>query len=200
MKEQLINKDHPLDEFYVPEDLVFSDNNENNFHNYVDPKQKPCVTREVYTAFCSLQEDALHEGIHIIIDSGYRSFDYQKQIWDYTVMIKGLEHAQKYVALPGTSEHQSGLAIDIAVMKDGIYSDDITEVSNAYLWMKNNAHYYGFILRYPKGKESITGYNHEPWHFRYVGVYLANKLYKEDITLEEYYLKEKHVLKRNKRQ
>ncbi len=200
MIDTLINKNNPLDENYVPEDLVVTDNNEGNFHKYVDPSLKPSVTREVYEAFCSLQEDAKKDGINIIIDSGYRSYDYQSMVFDSICEEKGVDYAFEYVAIPGTSEHQSGLAIDIAVLNDGVYDDNITEESDVYKWMIQNAHYYGFILRYPKGKESITGYNFEPWHYRYVGVSLAINLYEQGITLEEHHLKNSLTLKMGKEQ
>ena len=94
-----------------------------------------------------------------------------------------------YVAPPGTSEHQTGLAIDFASFQDGKYQEALTE--KEIEWLQNNAHRFGFILRYPKGKESITGYNYEPWHYRYVGD-LSYILYNFDITLEEYYLKKEY--------
>ena len=185
----LVNKHNLLDENYTPDNLVYSDNNENNFHKYVDPNGKPCVTEETLAAFRILQQAALVSGLHIIIDSGYRSFEYQKRVWNHIVETKGLEHAKKFVAPPGASEHQTGLAVDIAVFINNKYDDNITEDNEEYKWMIENAHKYGFVLRYPKGKEKITGYNFEPWHFRYLGVDLATKLHQENITLEEFYQK-----------
>ena len=132
--EVLINKENRLDENYIPDDLVITDNNENNFHNFIDPNHKPMISNKVYPYFLKMKEDALKEGYNIILDSGYRSYEYQKNIWD--------DYVKKY----------------------------------------------GFILRYPKGKENITGYGYEPWHYRFVGIKLAKELYSKDITLEEYYL------------
>ena len=97
------------------------------------------------------------------------------------------DEAYKLVALPGTSEHQTGLAVDFAYYENGIYNDDVKEDDEEAIWLKNNCWKYGFILRYPKGKEHITGYKFEPWHFRFVGPKLAKKIYEENITLEEYY-------------
>ena len=97
------------------------------------------------------------------------------------------DEAYKLVALPGTSEHQTGLAVDFAYYENGIYNDDVKEDDKEAIWLKNNCWKYGFILRYPKGKEHITGYKFEPWHFRFVGPKLAKKIYEENITLEEYY-------------
>ena len=133
-----------------------------------------------------MMEDAKKERLEFIVDSGYRSYNYQKQILDRFLQEMG-EDAYKRVALPGASEHQTGLAFDFAYYKDGIYSDDVKDDDEVAIWLANNSYKYGFILRYPKGKEDITGYQYEPWHFRYVGLELAKELFFEGITLEEYY-------------
>lgn len=194
MIDILVNKNNPLNKDYVPNDLIITDNNSLNYHNYLDPFHKPSVREEVYFAFKELQKEALKDGCFIIIDSGFRSYDYQQKIWDFNVKTKGLEHTQKYVAIPGTSEHQTGLAMDIGAYINKKYTNDIDENTKEYKWMLENAHKYGFILRYPEGKEDITGINFEPWHYRYVGYYLANELHDKDMTLEEHYTKKK-VLK-----
>src|SRR5574344_1319735 len=183
----LINKDNLLDANYIPEDLIITDNNENNFHHYKDASLKPMVVRRVYKHFLDMQQDALYYNYNIIIDSGYRSFNYQQVILDKNVLENGLEHTTKFVALPGSSEHQTGLAIDIAYLRNKIYTDNVKEDDKETIWLFNNSYKYGFILRYPKDKESITGYNFEPWHFRYVGISLAKYLYDNKLTLEEYY-------------
>ena len=187
MYDLLINKKHPLSKDYVPDNLIITDNNENNFHEFADPNHKPSIIKDVYEAFKVLQKEALKDGINIIIDSGYRSYEYQQVIWDTYVENKGLEYTVTHVAPPGTSEHQSGLAIDFGAYRDGIFTSDITEDSKEYIWMINNAYKYGFILRYPKGKENITGYSFEPWHFRFIDLDIANYIHDNDITLEEYY-------------
>lgn len=186
--DTLINKEHKLDRSFVPNDLVITDNNDNNFHNYKDPSLKPMISSAVWPYFQLMQEAALKEGFHLIIDSGYRSYDYQQVIWDKNVSEKGLEHTSKYVMMPGASEHQSGIAFDIAYFRNGAYTDDVTSDDPEYAWLIRNAHLYGFILRYPQGKEGITGINFEPWHFRFVGVELASYLFANDMTLEEYHL------------
>ena len=122
----------------------------------------------------------------IIVDSGYRSYEYQEKVLKSLIEKKG-EKAYRLVALPGSSEHQTGLAMDIAYMKNGIYSDDVKDSDKEVEWMKKNSYKYGFILRYPKGKEEITGYDYEPWHYRFVGINLAKILYDQNITMEEYY-------------
>ena len=190
----LVNKSNRLDKTYIPENLIYTDNNDNNFHKYVNPNQKPCVIKEVFLAFQELQRAALNAKYHIIIDSGYRSYEYQEQVWNHNVKEKGLTYTKQYVAPPGASEHQTGLAVDIAVFINNQYDDNINENYREYQWMVQNAHKYGFILRYPKGKEDITGYNFEPWHFRYVGKELAETIYYQCITLEEYHYNKKITL------
>lgn len=186
---KLVNKENLLDSSYVPDNLVVIDQNENNFHNYTNPELKPMIQRDVLEKFHKLQLDAMKENIFIIIDSGYRSYEYQKDVFEKIKAEKGIEYAKQFVAPPGASEHQTGIAFDFAVIRNGNYSDDIQENDKESIWMKENAYKYGFILRYPKGKEKITEYSFEPWHFRYVGNPLATVLYQNDLTLEEYYLK-----------
>ncbi len=187
--EILINKENRLDRYYIPPNLIVTDENENNFHNFIDPKLKPAICKDIYPYFLKMQEDMRKMGLNIIIDSGYRSYDYQQIIWDRRVATEGLEETQKYVAPPGGSEHQTGLAFDIAVIRNNQFIDGITEDFEEFKWLNENAYQYGFILRYPKGKENITGYNFEPWHYRFVGLRLAYIIHNYDITLEEYYQK-----------
>lgn len=189
----LVNKDNPLDLNYIPDNLYIVDDNKDNFHNYKDPNLKPMLRKDIKNYIDMLLMDAKKLGFSLIVDSGYRSSSYQQVILEKLIEEKGME-AYKLVALPGMSEHQTGLAVDFAYYKDGVYDDDVKEDDKEAIWLKNNSWKYGFILRYPKGKEDITGYNFEPWHFRFVGLELAKKLYDEDITLEEYYKKSKIIL------
>ena len=99
----------------------------------------------------------------------------------------GLERTEKYVAPPGASEHQSGLAIDVSCFRDGVFCDVLNDEDPEIVWLHQHCYEYGFILRYPKGKEDITGYAYERWHFRYVGKELAKTLHDNGLTLEEYY-------------
>ncbi|MBE6147472.1 MAG: D-alanyl-D-alanine carboxypeptidase family protein [Firmicutes bacterium] len=191
----LINKENCLDSNYIPKNLIVTDENENNFHNYMDPTLKPMLDAFVFSYFLKMAKVAKQAGFHIIVDSGYRSFEYQQSVWDYYLEEIGLEETKKRVAPPGASEHQCGLAFDVAYITDGNYGDSITDEQEETKWMFANAHKYGFILRYPKGKEDITGYNYEPWHYRFVGVELASYLFENDITLEEYYLKNKEKVR-----
>ena len=93
------------------------------------------------------------------------------------------------MAIPGSSEHQTGLAFDVAFIRNNEYSLIALETDPEIKWLLKNAYKYGFILRYPKDKENITGYSYEPWHYRFVGIKLAKMLYKNNLTLEEYYKK-----------
>lgn len=123
----------------------------------------------------------------VILDSGYRSLEYQQQVFDYYVDRDGIDEAKKRVALVGTSEHHTGLAVDFALNVNGEYLDELSGNEQELIWLADKAYKYGFILRYPKGKESITGYNYEPWHFRYVGSKeIALDLKNRNLTLEEY--------------
>ena len=187
----LVNKEHRLDEDYIPSNLVITDNNENNFHDFLDPTLKPMIDKIVFAHFKIMQEDAEKSGFNILIDSGYRSYKYQQDIWDDSINKIGLEETKRIVAPPGASEHQTGFAFDIGYIINGAYTDDVSENQEESKWLFDNSYKYGFIIRYPKGKEDVTGYNYEPWHYRFVGIDLAKELYENDITLEEYYLKYK---------
>ena len=182
----LVNKEHILDKDYVPLEMYVVDENENNFHQYKDASLKPMLRSDIKEYVDKFINDDQELGLPIIVDSGYRSFKYQQVVLDALIKEKG-DEAFKLVALPGASEHQTGLAIDFAYYENGIYNDDVKENDKEAIWLKNNAWKYGFILRYPKGKENVTGYNFEPWHFRFVGLKLAKYLFKNDLTLEEYY-------------
>lgn len=182
----LVNKEHILDKDYVPLEMYVVDENENNFHQFKDASLKPMLRSDIKEYVDKLINDAQGLGLPIIVDSGYRSYNYQQVVLDALIKEKG-DEAFKLVALPGASEHQNGLAIDFAYYENGIYNDDVKENDKEAIWLKNNAWKYGFILRYPKGKENVTGYNFEPWHFRFVGLKLAKYLFKNDLTLEEYY-------------
>lgn len=135
----------------------------------------------VIKAFYQMQEDAKSEGLSLWIASGFRSYEAQERIYNNYVNREGQEIADTFSARAGFSEHQTGLAFDLNTISDSFA--DTTEG----VWVADNAHKYGFIIRYPKGKESITGYKYEPWHLRYVGVEFATELYDSDLTLEEYF-------------
>lgn len=176
--EILVNKSNRLPLTFVPEELI-------EIPRKYDFETKEYISKDVYKKFLELQKEALDKGISLFIDNAYRSNLAQVKIFKYYVGKIGFSATMKRVAMPGYSEHQTGLAMDLGVVKNGS-SSKITEEEAKYL--EDNAYKYGFILRYPKGKEEITGYQYEPWHFRYVGEDLALYLKENDLTLEEYYL------------
>lgn len=135
---------------------------------------------------------AKENNIDLEIESAYRSYDKQKIIYEETLKENDLVYVNKYVAKPGYSEHQTGLAVDLAIFKNGDYliNDDFIKEKDICNFIKENCYKFGFILRYPFGKEKITGYNYEPWHLRYVGNDLALYLKENNLTLEDYYEEE----------
>ena len=172
----LVNKEFKLPDDYIPSNLEIISNEYANDNKYLRSEAKE--------AFESLSHDAKDLGYKVIAVSTYRDYDYQNRLYNEYVEEKGIGYADKCSARPGHSEHQTGLAVDV----EGSNNDyDEFENSIEFEWMKNNAYKYGFILRYPRGKEKITGFKYEPWHYRYVGKDAAKVIYEENITLEEYY-------------
>lgn len=135
------------------------------------------LDRNTYSAFLKMKEAS---GYDMTIVSGFRSYEKQKSVFEYWCSIDGYETACTYSALPGQSEHQTGLAIDITSLNQSYGTTDEGK------WLAANCWQYGFILRYPKGKESITGYMYEPWHVRYLGTSTAKLVYDSGLTLEEF--------------
>ena len=128
--------------------------------------------------------DAVKDGLTLYINSPYRSYSVQSSLYNNYGARDGFSLADTYSARPGFSEHQTGLAFDVTSKSTNF---DTFAYSNEYEWLQKNAYKYGFILRYPKGKEYITGYQYESWHYRYVGVEIAKKIKELDLTFEEYY-------------
>ncbi|QHU93747.1 D-alanyl-D-alanine carboxypeptidase family protein [Candidatus Saccharibacteria bacterium oral taxon 488] len=124
-------------------------------------------------------------GVTLRVGSGYRSYATQASLFASYARRHGEAEASRFSSRPGHSEHQSGLAVDFAGADQTCWVDDCFERTTAGKWLAAHAHEYGFILRYPKGKESITGYQYEPWHFRYVGRELAGALHQSGLTMEE---------------
>ena len=180
----LVNKDNPLDSKYVPLKMYVVDKNENNFHKYKDASLKPMLRQDIKKYIDKLLRDAHSLGLPLIVDSGYRSYNYQQVVLNALIKEKG-DEAYKLVALPGTSEHQTGLSLDIfSKLNNNKLTFKDTETAK---WLENNAYRFGFILRYPKDKVKVTGYSYEAWHFRYVGKEIAKYVYENNITFEEYY-------------
>ncbi|GEP84924.1 D-alanyl-D-alanine carboxypeptidase [Staphylococcus piscifermentans] len=131
-------------------------------------------------------EDGRKHGLNILYRSGFRSYAEQTQLYNSYVQRDGKAAADKYSAAPGTSEHQTGLAFDVGTNPSNADFKEAFGQTREGKWLADNAYKYGFILRYPKGKEKITGYQYEPWHFRYVGKKDAKKIHAQKLTLEEY--------------
>ena len=147
---------------------------------YSLPKDFGKVNDEAEAALQRMIDDAKKVGVHIFNFSGFRDYENQYGVY-WTAYDKfGEEYAERSIARPGFSEHQTGLAFDINCI------DEEFEDTAEGIWCRDNAHKYGFILRYPKGKPPITGYKYEPWHFRYVGKE-AESIYRSGLTLEEYF-------------
>lgn len=172
----LVNKYNGFDSEFVPSDLV----DVNIKYAYAGHQ----IRTEVNDQFVVMAKAALKENIKLIINSSYRSFKDQDKTYNILVNSKGKKEADVLAARPGYSEHQSGLAIDVTT---NLEDDEEFINTEAFTWLKNNSYKYGFILRYPSDKEDITGYSYEPWHYRYVGIDVAKKIYNENITFDEYY-------------
>lgn len=176
----LINKENKLDENYVPNNLKVS---EAKFLDYVQDNNLESKTSD---AAKKMFEDAAKDGISLVGVSGYRSYDIQKGLYNTRIEQKGEARTKAYTAEPGASEHQSGLALDI-LCDDYQTLDEGFENTDAFRWLTNNCYKYSFILRYLKGKEDITGYNYEPWHFRYIGnEEIAEDIMNRGLAFEEY--------------
>ncbi len=169
---QFVNKNYYLAASYIPKNLVPVTINKVNRKG-----ETMLINKEALSAASKLFDDAKSKGLNLVVFSAYRSFIKQKELYDNA-------KDKSYVAKAGYSEHQTGLALDIATLDTGlsIYFENTAE----YLYLKNNAHLFGFINRYPKDKTMLTLYPYESWHFRFVGKSLAQKLYDENLTLEEY--------------
>ena len=173
----LVNKFYKLASDYVPEDLTTIS------LSYAYDGNR--VTKETSDAFVNMASAASDDGIKLIANSSYRDYDRQESVYKEFYYSRGIDYADKYAARAGHSEHQTGLSIDI--FTGGNSNTDNFEDSDAFKWLSKNAHKYGFILRYPKGKEYLTGYSYESWHYRYLGVEIATKVYESKLTYDEYY-------------
>lgn len=143
------------------------------------------VRSDIIPALDNLFDAAATSGHSLMIGSAYRSATLQKNYFDHYALVAGEDAANRYSAHPGESEHQTGLAVDITSVSLTCYLDECFADTNDGKWLADNAYRYGFILRYPKGKEAITGYQFEPWHYRYVGADLATALHESNLTLDE---------------
>ncbi|MBX9972664.1 D-alanyl-D-alanine carboxypeptidase family protein [Cytobacillus firmus] len=180
----LVNKQFSLPDGYEPSKLMIPDV---AFSYGKLDLEKSYMRQDAAQALEKLFTGALNEGVELFAVSGYRSFTRQSQVFEAEVNRVGKEKAVQAVAIPGSSEHQTGLTMDISSRSANLELSEEFGETNEGKWLAENAHRYGFILRYPKGKEAITGYKFEPWHFRYVGTEAAKVIYEKKWTLEEYF-------------
>ena len=174
------NKKHRLPVGYEPEDLRQPDVQMlNNCYLREDCAQ---ALEEMFTG-------AWNDGIYLVLGSAYRAESLQEQLYNGYVEQYGQEEADTISSRPGYSDHQTGLAVDISDHDASTYLTEEFESTEEGMWLKEHAHEYGFIMRYPKGKADVTGYAYEPWHFRYVGTQTAAEIYEagEWYTFEEYF-------------
>lgn len=172
----IVNKHYKIEDNYKPDNLVTVDAE----HGYPNK-----IRADVYEEFKKMYEEAKKDNVKIFIASPYRSYSDQNALYTYYVNTDGKKNADTYSARPGFSEHHTGLAMDL-IPEYGLDLDTF-ENSDGFKWMQENAYKFGFILRYPKDKEYITGYIYEPWHYRYVGTSTATTIKNEGLTFEEYY-------------
>ena len=175
--QMIVSKNYELDEEYKPNNLQkpnisFADES---------TKEEKLVDKVIKEPLEQLVKEAKSDGIILLGNSGYRSYNTQKKLYDMRVLSEGKEMADKYVAKAGFSEHQTGLSIDIT-NEERYFVKGTKEAE----WLANNCYKYGFIIRYPEGKEYITGVAYEPWHIRYVGEEAAKYINDNNLTLEEY--------------
>jgi zinc D-Ala-D-Ala carboxypeptidase len=186
----LVNKEFGMTGDYKPADLVRPDV---PFVFGSEDIEKAYIREEAARALEEMFAAAKEAGQYLTAISGYRSYQYQESLLQREIAQFGEEKAVKAVAPPGNSEHQSGLAMDISSKSNDFQVSIPFENTPEGKWLKENAHKFGYILRYPKGKEDITGYQYEPWHFRYVGKEAAKVIFENDWTLEEYFQNVKEI-------
>ena len=176
----LVNKYYILDGSYAPEDLVTVPQT----YSWGDAGSQK-VREVAYTAFLDMWNAANEAGYYLMVSSSYRSYEEQEEVYNNYKNSSGERYADSIAARPGSSEHQTGLTLDIFSRTN---TNRATFAGSAEAdWLANNSYKYGFILRYPEDKVDITGYSYEAWHFRYVGEDIATYIYEHDITFEEYY-------------
>ena len=172
--------------YYLPDDYERDDIESISLQYSYDNNKASSIVIE---NFKIMKQDIENElGVHLMVNSSYRPYKDQEEIYN-EYKKKSLKYADSYAARPGHSEHQTGLSIDLTSLEHPYINDSENsfDKSEEYEWLKNNCHKYGFILRYPEGKDYLTGYNTESWHFRYVGEKVATQIFQEGITFDEYY-------------
>ena len=172
----LVNKFYKLSETYVPSDLV-----DVSLSYAYEGKQ---VSKVMYDSLTNMLDAAKESGYNLVVSQGYRSYADQEEAYNDIEASSGVDYADKVAARPGHSEYQTGLSV---VVKPLYTEGSDMENSPEHTWILENAHKYGFILRYPKDKENITGFSYDAWRLRYVGSNTARIIHNENITFDEYY-------------
>ncbi|HVS58880.1 MAG TPA: D-alanyl-D-alanine carboxypeptidase family protein [Candidatus Saccharimonadales bacterium] len=180
----IVNKKNPLKpKTYVPNDLIFP-----TVPTRVPGNVSMQMRKVAGTALETMFAGAKKDGINLMLSSGYRPYTFQQVLYNNYVASSGVAAADTFSARPGYSEHQTGLAADIEPLSEKCDVDQCFANLPEGKWLAANAYKYGFVIRYPKGKDSVTGYEYEPWHVRYVGVEAATEMQKEDVvTLETFF-------------
>jgi len=177
----VVNKERYLPVGYEPSDLV----EPQVIFSFTGAHEKRHLRKEAAEALEGLFEQAKQDEITLHAVSGYRSYKRQQSLFDYYVQTKGQAYASRVSAFPGTSEHQTGLTMDLSSPSvDDVLEEKFAD-STAGKWVAQHAHEFGFIIRYPKDKENMTGYVYEPWHVRYVGREAAQVVFENQLTLEQ---------------
>lgn len=179
----MVNKQFSLPEKYEPTDLVYP----NVRFTFKEKIEKRKMRKEAAEALEKMFAGAEKDGVYLAGVSAYRSHKTQTAVFNRYVKKDGEEKAKTYSAVPGHSEHETGLAIDVSGSDGRCAAEDCFAGTKEAEWLAKHAPEYGFIIRYPEGKESITGYKYEPWHIRYVGTDIAKNIAERNITLEEYF-------------
>jgi D-alanyl-D-alanine carboxypeptidase len=179
----VVNKQRPISESYVPSDLVDVDVAKRGDKSAEELKLRQASALALQELF----ESAQSSGVNLLLGSAYRSADLQATYYNNYVANFGQAEADRFSAKPGTSEHQTGLSADLSGIDKACYLETCFAETTEGKWLAGKAHEFGFIIRYPEGKEDITGYQYEPWHIRYVGKDLAKELYDANLTMEEFF-------------
>ena len=176
----IVNKYYKLNNEFAPEDIIPISS------KYAWGENGSKTTRKItFDAYLNMYNAAKNDGITLMINSSYRTYNEQEQVYKNYDEKYGNEYADEIAARPGHSEHQTGLALDIFCTTNS--NRKTFKDTEAYQWLLNNSYKYGFILRYPEGKENITGFTFESWHYRYVGLEIATYIHENNITFDEYY-------------
>ena len=179
----IVNKERPLPSGYVPPSMAIPNVTLRLDRTNESMKINSSITKNIEDLFAAADK----AGNPLLFTSGYRSEEYQRQLYKRYIEEGGQDYADKTSARPGTSEHQTGYAFDVCELNKDCVLEKSFGDTKAGLWLKENAHNYGFIIRYLDRKENETGYDYEPWHLRYVGAELATELHDSNRTMEDFF-------------